>query len=65
MTTDEMATKFMAWKLPKDFNPDGGISFKSYHPQQTPYSPMWPTGTNLLSHEQAKAMFEFILGENK
>ena len=64
MTASEMATKFMAWKLPKDFNPDGGISFKPDN-YQHPDNPFWPTGTNLLTHEQAKAMFKFILGENK
>ena len=58
---DRMATRLMGWKLPADFNPDGGISFKPYHPQQTPDNPMWPTGTNLLTHEQAKAMFEYVM----
>jgi len=63
MTTDEMATIFMAWKLPKDFYPDAGISFKP-HEHQNPDSHSWPTGTNLLTHEQAKAMFEFVLGND-
>lgn len=49
MTANEMATKFMAWKLPKDFNPDGGISFKPDN-YQHPDNPFWPTGTNLLTH---------------
>ena len=68
MTASEMATKFMAWKLPKDFNPDGGISFKresDYNHPEFGRTRFEPTGTNLLTHEQAKAMFEFILGENK
>ena len=65
MTTDEMATKLMAWKLPKDFNPDGGVSFDKAGKNFDGFPHEWPIGTNLLTHEQAKAMFEFILGENK
>ena len=64
MTTDEMASNFMAWKLPRDFYPDAGISFNPSEPLN-PDSPSWPTGTNLLSHEQAKAMFEWVLGQSK
>ena len=32
---DEMVNRFLGWKLPKDFAPDGGISFKpSEHPDK-------------------------------
>lgn len=58
---EHMVNRFLAWKLPADFSPDAGIGFKPYHPQQTPDNPMWPTGTNLLTAEQARAMFEYVL----
>ena len=25
--TDEMVSRFLSWKLPKDFHPDGGMVF--------------------------------------
>jgi hypothetical protein len=52
-----MVNRFLGWKLPQDFAPDAGISF-------TPVSwPLgWPVGTNLLSANQARAMFEHVLG---
>lgn len=48
--------RFLGWKLPADFYPDAGISFKA---PQHPCS--WPTGTNLFNAEQARAMFEHAL----
>ena len=51
---NEMVNRFLGWKLPSDFSPDGGISFdKNYN----------PTGTNLLNATQAKAMFEYVIGQ--
>ena len=52
-----MTDKFLCWKLPRGFSPDAGISF---HPgSETTYSkPYWPTGTNLFTADQARAMFE-------
>ncbi len=54
---DYMVQRFLAWKLPDDFNPDAGISFT---PTFTGYGghPMRhdPVGTNLFTAEQAKAM---------
>lgn len=68
MTTDNvalvrtMAERFLSWKLPENFNPDGGIKFdrvvnlgtlhQYYHE---------PTGTNLLDFTQAKQMIEYLL----
>lgn len=53
---DQMVDRFLSWPLPKDFAPDGGISFTpSTHPHG------WPTGTNLLYADQARAMFEYVL----
>ena len=49
-----MVDRFLGWKLPKDFAPDGGISFKE--------SAWWPSGTNLLHAGQAKEMLEYVVG---
>jgi hypothetical protein len=51
---DQAVDRFLGWKLPQDFNPDCGITFKSLGYQ--------PTGTNLFHAGQAKAMLEHILG---
>lgn len=66
--TDEMVSRFLAWQLPKDFGPDGGISFSRTvrtmdgEKERAEMGPeWWPTGTNLLSAEQARAMLEFVL----
>ena len=54
--TDEMVTRFLGWKLPQDFNPDGGVTFTPInHPA------CWPIGTNLLTAVQARAMLEHVL----
>jgi len=48
--------RFLGWKLPETFHPDAGIAFKA------PQHPLgWPTGTNLLNAEEARAMFEHVL----
>ena len=50
----EMADRFLGWKLPQNFAPDGGVSFvPPFH---------WPTGTNLLHAGQALDMFRYCLG---
>ena len=51
--TDEMVSRFLGWKLPKDFTPDAGISFAE--------SAWWPTGTNLLHAGQAREMLEQVV----
>ena len=56
----ECVNRFLGWKLPKDFSPDCGISFKPYE-HQNHDSHHWPIGTNLLNADQAKAMFEHVL----
>ncbi len=53
--TRGMVDRFLCWKLPKDFSPDGGISFKE--------GAWWPTGTNLLHAGQAKEMLDHVVGE--
>ena len=54
-----MVDRFLAWKLPKDFWPDAGISFS---PSVMSDSPHWPSGTNLLHAGQAKEMLEHVVG---
>jgi hypothetical protein len=52
----EMVNRFLAWKLPSDFAPDHGITYKPIT------EPWWgPTGTNLFNATQAKAMFEYCI----
>lgn len=54
---DEMVNRFLSWPVPKDFMPDGGITFKPInHPSS------WPVGTNLFTADQAKLMLEHIAG---
>lgn len=65
-----LVDRFLGWKLPADFHPDAGISFKPTF-NDTPEimqalglaEPMHhePTGTNLFTAEQAKEMFRFLL----
>lgn len=65
MTEDQikhMVSRFLAWKLPENFSPDGGISFKREFNENTPH-PMKaePSGTNLLDATQAEAMVRHML----
>jgi hypothetical protein len=59
----KMADFFMGWPLPDDFHPDGGVSFKPVRWTAGDFGVQtsWPTGTNLLSHEQACKMFRAAL----
>ena len=61
--TEEMLTRFLSWKLPSDFMPDAGITFKRVYNESSPYGPSVhePTGTNLLTADQARAMLEHVL----
>jgi hypothetical protein len=64
--TDEqikyMVDRFLSWKFPEDFDPDGGISFKKISNEGThwPYK-NHPTGTNLLTADQARQMILFMI----
>ncbi len=52
-----MVDRFLMWKLPEHFNPDGGISFEPVGNKGMPHEYRRdPVGTNLLSAEQATAM---------
>ncbi|EHK56853.1 hypothetical protein [Allomesorhizobium alhagi] len=57
-----MVGRFLGWKLPENFSPDGGISFKREFNENTPY-PMKhePVGTNLLDAIQAEAMVRHMI----
>lgn len=56
----DMVNRFLGWKLPKDFSPDCGITFK-HNETWGEYPNGWPIGTNLFTADQAKAMFEHCL----
>ena len=48
---EQAVDRFLCWRLPEDFAPDGGITFdRNGHKYE-------PVGTNLLTAEQAKQMF--------
>ncbi len=57
-----MTNRFLGWKLPEDFRPDAGISFKPAFNEHLP-EPMKhePSGTNLFDYTQAEAMVRYML----
>ena len=57
-----MVNRFLAWRLPENFNPDGGISFKPYFNEHTAH-PMKaePVGTNLFDAAQAEEMIRYLI----
>lgn len=61
--TDEqikhMVNRFLTWRLPEDFAPDGGITAK--RPNYGPGVEWTPVGTNLLTAAQAEAMVRYML----
>lgn len=58
-----MVQRFLSWRLPESFNPDGGISFKRTFNEHLPSGPCKhePSGTNLLDHQQATAMVQHMI----
>jgi hypothetical protein len=62
---DKMVDRFLGWKLPKDFGPDAGISFTPTKPHDGDElgNSWWPVGTNLLTADQARQMFEHCMDE--
>lgn len=57
-----MVDRFLSWRLPDGFNPDGGISFEPICNAGMPFaSKREPVGTNLLDAMQAKAMVLHML----
>lgn len=61
---NHMVQRFLAWRLPYDFSPDAGISFKAEFNEHTAH-PMRhePSGTNLFNAAQARRMVEYMLAE--
>jgi len=61
--TDEqiktMVNRFLSWRLPQDFHPDGGISAK--RPNFAPNVEWAPTGTNLFNATQAEVMVRYMV----
>ena len=61
-TIKHMVGRFLAWKLPADFSPDGGISFQKVSNAGTPHEYRYePVGTNLLTATQAEDMLRHML----
>lgn len=64
--TDEqikhMVERFLSWKLPENFNPDGGVSFERFGNKGTPHQfRRESSGTNLLDATQADAMVRHMI----
>jgi hypothetical protein len=55
---DKMVDRFLCWNLPNDFAPDCYVSFNRELAEK---NNGWPTGTNLLTGEQARQMFEHVI----
>lgn len=58
-----LVDRFLGWKLPEDFRPDGGVQFdadaaKKLDPRNLRYAPY---GTNLLDATQADAMVRHMI----
>lgn len=57
-----MANRFLGWRLPDNFNPDGGVRFERFGNAGTEHQYVnSPTGTNLLDAGQAEEMIRFIV----
>lgn len=64
MTEDQikyMVDRFLMWRLPKPWNPDGGISYTRPNYAHQPTEHDWPVGTNLFDAQQATAMVRHML----
>ena len=57
-----MVDRFLMWKLPENFSPDGGINFEPLRNKGTEYEHRRePIGTNLLDATQAEAMIRYLI----
>lgn len=57
-----MVDRFLCWKLPENFSPDAGISFKPAFNEHLPTpSRHKPSGTNLLDAQQATEMVRHMI----
>lgn len=62
MTEDQikhMVGRFLGWRLPKNFNPDAGISYT--RPNYAPNVEATPSGTNLFDATQADEMVRHMI----
>ncbi len=64
--TRQIVGRFLGWRLPDDFNPDGPYGGIEYHPianrgTENEFKRA-PSGMHLLNYDQAKAMVEAIAG---
>ena len=57
---DKLVDRFLCMKMPEDFAPDAGISFKTEAHYDSPH---WPIGTNLFTAEQARDFLSKLLIE--
>lgn len=59
-----MVDRFLAWQLPESFAPDGGVSFKRFFNEGTPYQGRNdPSGTNILNADEATAMVRHMVAD--
>ncbi|MDO8706727.1 MAG: hypothetical protein Q7J84_17495 [Sulfuricaulis sp.] len=58
-----LVDSFLGWPLPKSLAPDCGISFDGRKPDQWNADKGWPIGTNLLTADEARQMFEYVLAD--
>lgn len=57
-----LVNRFLRWKLPENFSPDAGITFKPNYNEHTPWPAKHePCGTNLLDASQAEEMVRYML----
>jgi len=62
-----MVDRFLGWRLPENFSPDAGISFKAEYnieynaARGLPPARHQPIGTNLLDAAQAEAMVRHLI----
>ena len=62
-----MVTRFLGWRLPENFSPDAGISFKPEYNVEfnakrgLPPNRHQPVGTNLFDADQAVAMVRYMV----
>jgi len=65
---DKMVDRFLSWEMPKNFQPDAGISFTRpshiYSGIKDADKKLWPTGTNLFNADQTKEMIECLLSDD-
>lgn len=62
----QIVERFLNWKLPSDFAPDGGVSFEPIGSKGTPHEfRREPVGTNLLNYQQAEAMVRHMLADSR